>query len=321
MFVRAYLFPRHFLKSLTRPIECFYFPAFWLTIATILSCTAEYGVGTHHSEREWLVRALRVVFWLYAGCTVTTTWLQYWAFIRFTPSNVFEMNPAWFLPGYAVMLTGTLASLVARSQPAESRVPILIAGLTYQGYGFLTSYLFSVLYFARLMNSGMPPRDFRPGLFLTVGQVGYTITAFMGLANHIPRDYGYFAEHPESAEILQVMALFTSIFLWLFGFFMFGLAFLGTIETVPSIGFTLSWWAFVFPNVGFTLATIVIGRALRSEGILWLASAMTILSVAIWLFDLLAMSRAVWIKRIMWPGRDEDKDRLFKRHARPAVGS
>jgi hypothetical protein len=40
----------------------------------------------------------------------------------------------------------------------------------------------------------------------------------------------------------------------------------------------------VFPNVGFTIATINIGHALMSEGILWLGSVMTIMLVAIYLF-------------------------------------
>ena len=35
---------------------------------------------------------------------------------------------------------------------------------------------------------------------------------------------------------------------------------------------------------------------------------MTILLVVIWLFTLVSLVKAVWIRQIMWPGRDEDKD-------------
>jgi tellurite resistance protein TehA-like permease len=269
-------------------------------------------------ERDWLITTLRILFWIYAGCTVVSSWLQYWAFVNFTPTNVFEMNPAWFLPAYAVMLTGTVASLVAPSQEPRDRVPIIVAGVTYQGYGFMASYLFLVMYAARLIQSGLPGKDLRPGLFFPVGLIGYTITALMGLSKAIPRDYGYFADHPSSPEILSVMALWASIFLWVFGFFLFSIAFLGCLEQIPKIGFTLSWWAFVFPNIGFTLATINIGRQLKSEGILWVTSVATILLVAVWLFTLGALIRAVWIRRIMWPGRDEDKDiQLFKNKPLP----
>lgn len=75
-----------------------------------------------------------------------------------------------------------------------------------------------------------------------------------------------------------------------------------------GMSFHLVWWAFVFPNVGFTIATIQIGNAVMSEGVLWLGSAMTIVLVATWLFVGAAHLRAVWKKQILWPGRDEDHD-------------
>jgi len=60
--------------------------------------------------------------------------------------------------------------------------------------------------------------------------------------------------------------------------------------------------------VGFTIATINIGEALMSEGILWITSIMTIILVGVWLFVGSMHARAVWQKRILWPGKDEDHD-------------
>jgi tellurite resistance protein TehA-like permease len=74
------------------------------------------------------------------------------------------------------------------------------------------------------------------------------------------------------------------------------------------MSFHLVSWAFVFPNVGFTIATIEIGTVFMSEGILWLGSAMTVLVVIAWLFVGAAHGRAVWKKQILWPGRAEDHD-------------
>lgn len=67
------------------------------------------------------------------------------------------------------------------------------------------------------------------------------------------------------------------------------------------------WWAFVFPNAGFTIATIRIGEQLESEGILWVGSAMTILLVAMWLFVLVSNIKALIQRKILMPGLDEDK--------------
>ena len=80
------------------------------------------------------------------------------------------------------------------------------------------------------------------------------------------------------------------------------------VSSKEGMRFHLVWWAFVFPNVGFTIATIQIGHAFMSEGILWAGSVMTVLVVATWLFVGVAHFRAVWKKKILWPGRDEDHD-------------
>jgi hypothetical protein len=53
----------------------------------------------------------------------------------------------------------------------------------------------------------------------------------------------------------------------------------------------------------------VLGRELESEGILWVASAMTALLVVIWLVTVVGCARAVWKRDIVWPGKDEDKNR------------
>lgn len=51
--------------------------------------------------------------------------------------------------------------------------------------------------------------------------------------------------------------------------------------------------AFIFPNVGFTLATVYIGQELQSNAIAWVATTMVILLVAMWLFDLFLMAKTV----------------------------
>lgn len=72
------------------------------------------------------------------------------------------------------------------------------------------------------------------------------------------------------------------------------------------MSFHLSWWAFVFPNVGFTIATIRIGTSFQSHGVLWVGTAMSLIIVAIYLFVLCCHVRAVWRKQILFPGKDED---------------
>lgn len=72
--------------------------------------------------------------------------------------------------------------------------------------------------------------------------------------------------------------------------------------------FTLSWWAFIFPNVGLTVAAIYIGDVLDSNGIRAVTSAMTIMLVAVWIFVAIMNVKAVYQRKVLWPGMDEDME-------------
>lgn len=73
--------------------------------------------------------------------------------------------------------------------------------------------------------------------------------------------------------------------------------------------FRLGWWGLIFPNVGFTIATIKIGEVLGSEVVLWIGSVYTIVLAGLWVFVAFRHAKAVWDREIMWPGKDEDHDR------------
>jgi tellurite resistance protein TehA-like permease len=74
-----------------------------------------------------------------------------------------------------------------------------------------------------------------------------------------------------------------------------------------GMSFKMQWWAMIFPNVGLTLATAYIGEGLESEGVKWVASVIPVLLVAAWLMDLGLTVNAEWTRKILWPGKDEDK--------------
>lgn len=62
----------------------------------------------------------------------------------------------------------------------------------------------------------------------------------------------------------------------------------------------------VFPNTGFVIATISIGKELKDETILFVGNGLTIAIIVMWVFVLFCNLRAVWVVDIMYPGRDED---------------
>jgi C4-dicarboxylate transporter/malic acid transport protein len=306
MAARIILHPSHVARVLRHPGESYFVGSWYLSVSVIVAGVQVYGI-TRGPGWGWLREAVYVVYWVYAAFSLLNAIAQYFILITSSTTRPVAFTPAMFLPGYSAMLTGTVASLIAPAQPARRAVLVVYSGLAYQGFGWLISLL-CVGYFVRLLlDKGLPPQAVRPGLFIPVGSVAYTIVALIGLADGIP-SHGSFPKHPNAKEICQVVALFVGVFMWLFAFWLFALAVLGNILSAHKMPFSLSWWAFVFPNVGFMLATSMIGKELESAGVLWVASALSIGLVAIWGVSFVACVRAVVRGDIVGPGKDEDKD-------------
>lgn len=142
------------MRSWKHPTESLFIPTFWLTIATLVSNTQQYGVP---SSGTWLPVALRVLFWTYSACTFASAILQYHLLFTGKPLTIQSMTPAWLLPIFPLMLSGTLASVTAGTQPSYHGIPIIIAGVTFQGVGFLVAVFMYSNYVSRLMLYGYPP--------------------------------------------------------------------------------------------------------------------------------------------------------------------
>lgn len=82
---------------------------------------------------------------------------------------------------------------------------------------------------------------------------------------------------------------------------------------LPVIGpgrlvFSMSWFSFVFPNTALITATFAIGKAFSCEPISIVGCAMVIPLVLMYLFVFFMMIRAIILRQILWPQKDEDKD-------------
>lgn len=308
MLARATLHFPHFKQSFTHPAESFFLGSFFLSISVIIGCIQLYGI-TYDPGDPWLLSTVHILYWLYAAASLLNSLFQYYMLIAYSATRPVPFLPSAFLAGYSAMLTGTVSSLIAGSQPPAAAAAIVISGCAFQGFGWIISLICTAFVLKNLLDKGLPPPHLRPALFIPVGAGAYTVVALIGQANAIPESYGYFAVRPGAKGVLQTVAVFSGVFLWLFSFWVFAIAVVANVSVVGKMQFALTWWAFIFPNVGFTLSTVVLGRELGSEGILWVGSAMTVLLVGMWGVAFVGCVRAVWLKRIVWPGRDEDRDR------------
>lgn len=290
-------------KSLRHPTESLFFPTFWLSIATILSGMQIYGGP---SAGYWLVVTMRVLFWIYVAFTFLVSVFQYWSLFRAKIHTINNMTPSWILPVFPIMLTGTIASVTAPHQPKAHSIPIIVGGVSFQGLGMTVSILMYANWVRRLMQYGLPEPNVRPGMFIAVGPPSFTALALIGIARAVPHDMGYFGDPAIAREALNVIATFNAILLWSVSLWFFAISLLSVLAGIKAMNFHLTWWAMVFPNVGFTIATIKIGEAFQSAGVKWVGSMMTILLIIMYIFVFVHHVKAVIQKKIMSEGKDED---------------
>lgn len=166
--------PSALLRSLHHPHESFYFGTYWVSIDFLLYNTHIYGVpGLGGSPRaDWLIKALEVCFWLYACCALLVVVFQYHVIFDEEQLPVSNAMPAWILPAYPFLVLGPLAAKLAVSQPVDAAVPMIVAGLLFNGLGWMIAFMMYGLYIARLVAHDLPRPPERPGMFVAVGPAG-----------------------------------------------------------------------------------------------------------------------------------------------------
>lgn len=303
MVLRFVLYPGLFLQSLKHPREGLFFPTFFLASATVITGAERYVVPENNLSAA---AAIQGIYWVYVILTLALA-LGHYSFIFAGHSfNLQTMMPSLFLPIFPTMLSGTIASVIAGSQPESEVLPIVISGLTCQGLGIFVSCFMYAHMIGRLLQSGLPSREHRPGLFMCVGPPAFTALALIGMANALPENF-----NPDGdtswldSGMIQTMSVMAGVFLWALSFWWLGIAVIAVAQAPPK-HFHLGHWAAVFPNLGFTLATISIAREFGHDAVLWFTAGMSIIMVVTYLVVLVYHVWAVIAQDIMYPGRDED---------------
>ncbi|KAI1756308.1 voltage-dependent anion channel-domain-containing protein [Xylaria castorea] len=129
-------FPGTLKQSIVHPTEGLFLGTSTLSLASIISGIARYGIP---SCGEWLVVVYRILFWIYFATTFLIAVGQYALLFTSPRLKLADMTPAWDLPVFPFMLSGTIAATGAGLQPPDQAIPILVAGLGAQGFGLLVS--------------------------------------------------------------------------------------------------------------------------------------------------------------------------------------
>ncbi|EWZ49195.1 hypothetical protein FOCG_11999 [Fusarium oxysporum f. sp. radicis-lycopersici 26381] len=310
--------PRAFSTSLHHPSESFFFGAFWVSIALILTGAQSYGGP---ETGPWFTTAMRVVFWIYYACEMVVAVTQYHIIFETERLDISEALPGWILPAYPFLVTGMLAAKVAGSQPQWSAVQIIVAGLMGQGLGWMLALFIYAVYLSRLIQHKLPDASKRPGMFIAVGPTAFTCGGLIALGTQaksaLPEDFLGTPSIP-AGELWSGMSVAAGLFIWLMAIWFSALSAISVLRAVRRMEFSLSWWALVFPNVGLALATINVGNTLSSRGIKIFGSALTVVLVIVWFICAAFHIRAIVRRDLLAVGKDLDVEHVNKQHDRKA---
>ncbi|KAL5617628.1 hypothetical protein FOBRF1_006376 [Fusarium oxysporum] len=310
--------PRAFSTSLHHPSESFFFGAFWVSIALILTGAQSYGGP---ETGPWFTTAMRVVFWIYYACEMVVAVTQYHIIFETERLDISEALPGWILPAYPFLVTGMLAAKVAGSQPQWSAVQIIVAGLMGQGLGWMLALFIYAVYLSRLIQHKLPDASKRPGMFIAVGPTAFTCGGLIALGTQaksaLPDDFLGTPSIP-AGELWSGMSVAAGLFIWLMAIWFSALSAISVLRAVKRMEFSLSWWALVFPNVGLALATINVGNTLSSRGIKIFGSALTVVLVIVWFICAAFHIRAIIRRELLAVGKDLDVEHVNKQHDRKA---
>lgn len=237
MTYRFVRWPETLRKSLTHPKESMYLSTMFLALASIIAAIARYGIP---SAGPWLVVAYRILFWIYFAVTFCLAVVFYLWLFTSAALRVEDMTPAWDLPIFPFMLSGTIASTGAALQPRDHALAIIVAGTTAQGLGFFISILMFAMYMRRMIEFGLPKPSSRPAMFIAVGPPAFTSLAIIGMANAYPPDFEVFGAGQTSLQVMKIIATVTSIFMWSLSFWFFCIASLACFLVAREMRFSLN---------------------------------------------------------------------------------
>jgi len=225
------------------------------------------------------------------------------------------MTPVWIFPAYPLLIVGPHAGQLSAKTNGNRSLDIIISGYTLQGIGFMVSLMIYSAFIYRLMTQKLPKESLRPGMFISVGPSGFTTAGVVTMGQNLPRvvpsnfmgsGNGVFA-----ARVSMIMANWLGLWLWglAFWFFFVSVGAHWSCAARGKMDFAMTWYSFIFPNTGLTTATFAVARALdNNRPIQYVGCALTVGLIITWLFVFGMMVRAVWLKQILWPQKQEDRD-------------
>ena len=182
---------------------------------------------------------MRVFYWIYCGCALCVAIFQYATLFVAEKLPVDGAMPAWVFPVYPFLVIGPLAAVITKTQDADASLPIWVSGVSLQGVGFTVALFMYSIYYQRLMTSALPAPSSRPGMYISVGPVGYTAAALVNLADQAPKIvpmHWLEVDTLQVPDVIRVVMVLAGLWLWLLGFWFCALTTVAIVAGVCGEG-------------------------------------------------------------------------------------
>ncbi|KAL7272795.1 hypothetical protein RUND412_004382 [Rhizina undulata] len=223
-----------------------------------------------------------------------------------------DLSPLAAQTVYPLLLVGPAAAIVVAHMDVITQhhlvTPIIITGVAFQGMGTLVSLLYLPKFIESLHNYSVPSVFNRPYMFLSVAPPAYTAYGFSLLAEqcllHFPDKIvpGGGIEIIGGGVAMYYIGLTIALMFWGLAAWLFTIGFFANFTTVAhlDVGTTgLQMFSYVFPNVGFALASITLSRIFGHPKLLAVLSEILGLGIVVgWLFVIIAAMFGVFSGRM-----------------------
>lgn len=304
---RFTLNPRVLLASITHHSEGLFVSTFAAALGILLIDGATYS-GKMHTTHGMTLRAF---YWIFLGIAVlfgvATPLVQ---FSRARAARIDEvdvlardyshMATQQILP---LTLVGYAAStVVSHIDPVSGHhlaVPILYTATAIQGMGALVGLIYLSGFITSLYRNALPSVSSRPSMFVSVGPPAFTALSFALMAEQSLRHFPADVSAPGGAfeavggVVLYYIGMVMALMFWGLAAWLFCISVLGNIMALRDMDIgvqQLQMFAFIFPNVGFALASTHLARLVGYPKILAIgAEVLDLIVIGSWAIVFTAM--------------------------------
>jgi C4-dicarboxylate transporter/malic acid transport protein len=197
----------------------------------------------------------------------------------------------WLLPVVPPVVSASAgAALIPHLPTAGLREAMLLGCYAILGAGLILSLLTIALLWFRLIYVDQGPARMVPTLWLVLGPLGQSITAFGLLGPHA----GELLRAPYG-EGVEAFGVVYGLPVWGFAMAWLAIAAAITLRALRrGLPFSLTWWSFTFPVGTVVTGTAVLATQTGERAFAWLAAGLFGLLVLAWAVALVNTARGVW---------------------------